>query len=108
MTDKISIHALVKRATTVKSVAFSSDIISIHALVKRATPYTFPSYLFFLYFNPRPREEGDKVVISTSSCALNFNPRPREEGDQVSLAIKVYGKYFNPRPREEGDSKFIQ
>ena len=35
--EKISIHALVKRATTLRSFVKSLSRISIHALVKRAT-----------------------------------------------------------------------
>ena len=55
----ISIHALVKRATVLAS-AFNMDkVISIHALVKRATCNLYDSYVIGLYFNPRPREEGD-------------------------------------------------
>ena len=34
-----------------------------------------------IYFNPRPREEGDKVIFPFSSVTAHFNPRPREEGD---------------------------
>ena len=37
MTEYISIHALVKRATYIYSVPFTMTVISIHALVKRAT-----------------------------------------------------------------------
>ena len=33
--------------------------ISIHALVKRATGSGFVGVRFWFYFNPRPREEGD-------------------------------------------------
>ena len=34
---------------------------------------------------------------------MYFNPRPREEGDaEVSPGLEEY-RYFNPRPREEGD-----
>ena len=32
-----------------------------------------------------------------------FNPRPREEGDRPSHYYPPCGRYFNPRPREEGD-----
>ena len=35
-------------------------IISIHALVKRATRYGGIQRVLENYFNPRPREEGDK------------------------------------------------
>ena len=78
-----------------------------------------------LYFNPRPREEGDIVSDSNIYGGLYFNPRPREEGDQyiandvlvMSISIHALVKRatyprsakasadsdFNPRPREEGD-----
>ena len=78
-----------------------------------------------MYFNPRPREEGDaeqggeleSIVISIHALvkratfcqniaiqhAIDFNPRPREEGD-VALKVEVGSEpNFNPRPREEGD-----
>ena len=35
--------------------------ISIHALVKRATAFSGLVDLATLYFNPRPREEGDDL-----------------------------------------------
>ena len=58
--DTISIHALVKRATHCKSSDIDDAEISIHALVKRATVLVFSLYGRFSYFNPRPREEGDQ------------------------------------------------
>ena len=56
--------------------------ISIHALVKRATerPHTFGDY--GCDFNPRPREEGDKCKRDSYKIKIYFNPRPREEGDR--------------------------
>ena len=38
----------------------------------------------------------------------NFNPRPREEGDLLIVFASGVASDFNPRPREEGDGKFIQ
>ena len=55
----ISIHALVKRATNSIFVLYIINIISIHALVKRATIHFLLKTHQRLYFNPRPREEGD-------------------------------------------------
>ena len=55
--------------------------ISIHALVKRATPSGDASTLTALYFNPRPRKEGDPSGDASTLTALYFNPRPRKEGD---------------------------
>ena len=58
----ISIHALVKRATEfLTKDGYLSDI-SIHALVKRATSSTILPYCGSFYFNPRPREEGDHQI----------------------------------------------
>ena len=77
----ISIHALVKRATKVFAKAKYQPLISIHALVKRATFAPTISLADNCYFNPRPREEGDKTYFNEFCAAVNFNPRPREEGD---------------------------
>ena len=59
----ISIHALVKRATAATMAIGAFAEISIHALVKRATLGTAISYGVRYYFNPRPREEGDRKFI---------------------------------------------
>ena len=58
---RISIHALVKRATSVISCTSRNSCISIHALVKRATFLNFLTFPNTFYFNPRPREEGDRI-----------------------------------------------
>ena len=80
-----------------------------------------------LYFNPRPREEGDCLCYSLFYIHCYFNPRPREEGDarkvvkEMSNMISIHALVkratnypgavacpycdFNPRPREEGDSR---
>ena len=55
----ISIHALVKRATARHTNVIIYHVISIHALVKRATAPVTVSVSLTVYFNPRPREEGD-------------------------------------------------
>ena len=56
-----------------------------------------------LYFNPRPREEGDQAPEKLPCVAVYFNPRPREEGDH-KISRRASSKMdFNPRPREEGD-----
>ena len=58
-----------------------AKLISIHALVKRATPLLYPVLRSCLYFNPRPREEGDGSLSPFFEGGVDFNPRPREEGD---------------------------
>ena len=56
---RISIHALVKRATRASALALRGSGISIHALVKRATNLSLATFGRLKHFNPRPREEGD-------------------------------------------------
>ena len=41
----------------------------------------FVLYLLMVYFNPRPREEGDNTNENKKRYQQHFNPRPREEGD---------------------------
>ena len=77
----ISIHALVKRATENYIEMITLWDISIHALVKRATLISSSSYSITVYFNPRPREEGDYILFIQVLILCYFNPRPREEGD---------------------------
>ena len=79
----ISIHALVKRATSTVQKALGHENISIHALVKRATWRRSLKLYGQMNFNPRPREEGDTLQSSRQSVIINFNPRPREEGDST-------------------------
>ena len=57
--------------------------ISIHALVKRATSFHCLYYNVPLYFNPRPRKEGDGLGRKFSGYVRYFNPRPRKEGDGI-------------------------
>ena len=105
-------------------------LISIHALVKRATSFHCLYYNVPLYFNPRPRKEGDSrfiVYIITYLCisihalvkratvydkinqfiTSDFNPRPRKEGDRSTNNSSWYNSNFNPRPRKEGDDDLI-
>ena len=100
---KISIHALVKRATLFNASSSSMSLISIHALVKRAT---------LKYCTEKVRAEisihalvkrATKDEFISSDYKMNFNPRPREEGDSVKHHLPIPCNYFNPRPREEGD-----
>ena len=59
----ISIHALVKRATRITAMLKDARDISIHALVKRATTSRKVITVRIIYFNPRPREEGDAAEL---------------------------------------------
>ena len=81
----ISIHALVKRATRVIVFYLRSFLISIHALVKRATLRHYHRNSRRGHFNPRPREEGDGELRQAWKAKNHFNPRPREEGDEYGV-----------------------
>ena len=67
---RISIHALVKRATVHNKGVNNGKVISIHALVKRATSLLPLSFAVLSYFNPRPREEGDIVIYTFNSIII--------------------------------------
>ena len=114
-----------KRATRKGKTLVGLFRISIHALVKRATTKFIIKLYTILNFNPRPREEGDGDPLVTafydiisihalvkratnkgngvSRSPKDFNPRPREEGDGLHIWVAKFGGDFNPRPREEGD-----
>ena len=57
--------------------------ISIHALVKRATSNIIVAGISLIDFNPRPRKEGDPTIRHITEWTLYFNPRPRKEGDMI-------------------------
>ncbi len=122
---KISIHALVKRATACVFNGCVLFFISIHALVKRATGTSCISAEVLLNFNPRPREEGDQSALDGGLClwisihALVKRATSRKyaiwlyanisihalvkRATAVADCVKHVNAYFNPRPREEGD-----
>ena len=66
---RISIHALVKRATDYLAEIELALFISIHALVKRATFCQNIATQHAIDFNPRPREEGDKQISFCDVCS---------------------------------------
>ena len=72
-----------KRATKPQSDGTLVAKISIHALVKRATEFGELPMCVVHNFNPRPREEGDFIPLPHVRNQVDFNPRPREEGDSV-------------------------
>ena len=71
----ISIHALVKRATTLTVTGAAIADISIHALVKRATRPAGNGVLRD-YFNPRPRKEGDRFIVFIILRLCEFQSTP--------------------------------
>ena len=56
-----------------------------------------------MYFNPRPREEGDLSIIAIDDgIVISIHALVK----RATTAILGYSQgriYFNPRPREEGD-----
>ena len=81
-------------------------LISIHSLVKRETSGKSVTDVSHYDFNPLPRKEGDTPSCGTGYLVSNFNPLPRKEGDAVCAGFVAGCGYFNPLPRKEGDSKF--
>ena len=72
--------------------------ISIHALVKRATKFHICFSFLIFYFNPRPREEGDIPALDVSFISFYFNPRPREEGDFLNHFLSEFVFRFQSTP----------
>ena len=108
----VSIHALVKSATTCSYREYQhlagfnprareerdsqssqpeslGSIVSIHALVKSATGTPSETTLHQTGFNPRAREERDFVRTPKTSTLSCFNPRAREERDYEAFAGNV-------------------
>ena len=59
------------------------------------------------YFNPRPREGGDRSATVRAVEYCDFNPRPREGGDIEHGHHAPAVQNFNPRPREGGDHRIL-
>ena len=77
--------------------------ISIHALVKRATKLENVYNNKPIYFNPRPREEGDKRKIFLGKHnAISIHALVKR-ATNIADSGRTEKTYFNPRPREEGD-----
>ena len=77
---------------------YAVTVISIHALVKRATYLHHLTNDVHIYFNPRPREEGDTGNKKLTVVHIYFNPRPREEGDAPRGALFCAFLQFQSTP----------
>ena len=78
----ISIHAPAKGATPFLAGFCSAALISIHAPVKGATIRPSRVMISTVDFNPRSREESDRLHLMMSLCRQkHFNPRSREGSD---------------------------
>ena len=63
----------------------------------------FCKYGSTLYFNPRPREEGDESVVSIlESKDISIHALVKRATMSYEYLHSLQ-EYFNPRPREEGD-----
>ena len=86
----ISIHALVKRATLFLMHNILKSSISIHALVKRATDKSYTRFYNRLFQStPSWRGRLNRRALQKST-KFNFNPRPREEGDLCVLCRSFF------------------
>ena len=99
----ISIHALTRRATIVNNCKQKTSRISIHALTRRATSSVSIYDLRMNKFQSTPSRGGRPHLLSRANCHHYFNPRPHEEGDILILLQLCISSNFNPRPHEEGD-----
>ncbi len=101
--QQISIHALMKRATSLAIPAVPHHTISIHALMKRATSPMRFSGILSQYFNPRPHEEGDPRLFQKLSYNVISIHALMKRATQLSNRCQRNFPHFNPRPHEEGD-----
>ena len=65
-----------KRATAKEEKNNDRQNISIHALVKRATGKDLSIIAIADDFNPRPREEGDRIIVLNKSFKRTFQSTP--------------------------------
>ena len=66
--------------------------------MKRATEVTLFPAIRTIYFNPRPREEGDLALCVYRLPTRYFNPRPREEGDPSVMSCVEVVPVFQSTP----------
>ena len=69
--------------------------ISIHALVKRATSQIKKSFQRRANFNPRPREEGDEAVEYYKWITFGISIHALVKRATMMLKITNIGKYIS-------------
>ena len=77
--------------------------ISIHASAREATTRTFMTLIMQEFQSTPPRGRRPDIAID-KYYFVNFNPRLREGGNRCNAASGIQSDYFNPRLREGGDS----
>ena len=81
-----------KRATKQYPKPPKGDFISIHALMKRATSFHCLYYNVPLYFNPRPHEEGDlKIGVKSNKIVISIHALMKRATQGVKQQILYYG-----------------
>ena len=85
---KISIHALVKRATFCHDKLHLFQMISIHALVKRATSFLYISALLFV-FQSTPSWRGRRRLQVIWSLTVTFQSTPSWRGRPMGCVYHV-------------------
>ena len=84
--------------------AFPTSYISIHASAREATTRTFMTLIMQEFQSTPPRGRRPDIAID-KYYFVNFNPRLREGGDRCNAASGIQSDYFNPRLREGGDGQ---
>ncbi len=122
----VSIHALARRATSTSfltscwafwfqstpsrggrpiddRIAPGGKGVSIHALARRATTGSRAYPTGSTSFNPRPRAEGDFVLVARDLTIWVSIHALARRATLANLAEVLRSRGFNPRPRAEGD-----
>ena len=81
-----------------------SDKISIHAPTRGATSPYEKVLSNKAYFNPRSHEGSDITSALPPDTVTDFNPRSHEGSDRVMYPLLLHHPYFNPRSHEGSDS----
>ncbi len=103
----ISIHALLKRATQRQWQHWQQQWISIHALLKRATIKVASFFRLSVDFNSRSPEESDELLQVKFQGGIYFNSRSPEESDKAKLDLEKDDNDFNSRSPEESDNNAL-
>ena len=126
----ISIHAPARGQTGFIAICNAVLEISIHAPARGQTEHPATACTSHCYFNSRPREGANPIMLAgikfsrifqftpprggkphrwaPSPQTRYFNSRPREGANLLSHRGSVNPKYFNSRPREGANRKTSQ
>ena len=85
-------------------IAFTTAV-SIRAPAKRATVARAVAKEHLCRFDPRSREESDRMLVGAIAELKGFDPRSREESDNCRHRPARWRCCFDPRSREESDGR---